>query len=822
MNWFWQLIGRLLGLENLQSFERLEFSLAAPWAQSPAAPGWIFMGCAALVAGSFYFYYRFQNRGSRKARLALAGMRAAILVIVLLSLFEPTLVAHYTSNPRPQLWVLFDGTDSMNIKDEYPDSERAKLAEATALNTAGKSDKPSRADYLRSLLEKSSKDNLLAKLDEKFRLRTFVFDRPDGVRALELSTKSDRTVDPKHVAQQYKAEGQVTAIGAALSDLGRRHSTGQLAGVVVFSDFDQNAGPPPLAAAQKLGAPVYPVGVGPIAALDLAVDLQAPLVMKKAERSMITVLLRQSGLEGKTVDVKLTAKKLDESASPVVIEIGDKSQTLSADVNPVEFPFTPDDTGRFELIAEVAKAEGEAVTQNNRATRETNIRDDFLRLMFVEYEPTWEWRFIKEVFHRDKLVGMRGFRTFLRSSDPKVRQSNELFLPTLTPKRSDFFSNDVIFLGDMPGSTLSTRFCEMTKEFVSTFGGGLVIVAGPRFGPGELAQTPLADMLPVVVDPDSRVRDAPERDGMPGPGFAVERTLESAQFDFMQLGQGDGDNDKGWKNLSHVPWYQPVARPHPLATVLMDVPAHKCVDGVTPQPLVAIRRYGRGEVIYIGFNETWRLRKKYGELYYRQFWGQMIHRLGLSHALGTQKRFVVRTDRQQYQTDDQALVTVEAYDANFEPLTEDKLNDRKLAAELFVPESDSSGGMATQALSVPQLRDGVYETRVPLFKKGEHKVRVIDPVTSEPVEVSFQVTSRSAEGRSAVRNVSLEKQLAQTTGGKNYDLETVAKLPEEVNLNAKTETLIEVFPLWNTWLCFTALIVLMLGEWLIRKVIHLP
>ena len=106
--------------------------------------------------------------------------------------------------------------------------------------------------------------------------------------------------------------------------------------------------------------------------------------------------------------------------------------------------------------------------------------------MYVAYEPTWEWRFIKEVFHRDKLVGMQGFRTFLGSSDPQVRESNVLFLPTLTPKRSEFFANDVIFLDDMPRAALSDRFCEMVKEFVGKFGGGLVVIAGPRFGPREL------------------------------------------------------------------------------------------------------------------------------------------------------------------------------------------------------------------------------------------------------------------------------------------------------------------------------------------------
>ena len=110
---------------------------------------------------------------------------------------------------------------------------------------------------------------------------------------------------------------------------------------------------------------------------------------------------------------------------------------------PVDVGYTPTETGRFLLTAEVEPQEGEVIQQNNRSQREVSIRDDFLRLMFVEYEPTWEWRFIKEVFHRDKLVGQRGFRTFLRSADPNVRRSNELFLSTLTPKRSDFFANDV-------------------------------------------------------------------------------------------------------------------------------------------------------------------------------------------------------------------------------------------------------------------------------------------------------------------------------------------------------------------------------------------
>src|SRR4029078_9152615 len=126
--------------------------------------------------------------------------------------------------------------------------------------------------------------------------------------------------------------------------------------------------------------------------------------------------------------------------------IGERTVTLASTALPVEFSFTPERAGRFEIAAIAQSARGEKSLQNNQAARQVNIIDDYLRLMYVAYEPTWEWRFVKEVFHRDKLVGLSGFRTYLSSSDPRVRQTNALFLPTLTPKRSEFFATDVLFL----------------------------------------------------------------------------------------------------------------------------------------------------------------------------------------------------------------------------------------------------------------------------------------------------------------------------------------------------------------------------------------
>ena len=167
-------------------------------------------------------------------------------------------------------------------------------------------------------------------------------------------------------------------------------------------------------------------------------------------------------------------------------------------------------------------------------------------------------------------------------------------------------------------------------------------------------------------------------------------------------------------------------------------------------------------------------------------------------------------------------LTVEALDENYKPLKEDRVTGGKLSAELVEPQAGSLERYRARPLSVPQLREGVFEARFPVVAGGEHRVKVHDPVTKKVAEVAFQVTSVSVERQSATRNSDLQKAIADNTGGKSYDLTTVSRLPEEARLTAKTETNVEVIPLWNTWLAFGLVVLLMLGEWLGRKWVNLP
>lgn len=813
-----KIFGWLLGLDEVEVLRIEGAGLAASWAQGSGL-FWVFFGVICLLVIALFFYLKFQQRGTPTSRFALAICRGLLLALLFVTLADPFIRLYDESRSQPLLYVLFDGTESMAIEDELSDEQRSALAATVGLDAADKEKRP-RIEYVKTLVSRKD-NNLLQRLrtEKNYRIEAFVFDgsNTSQLRRLSLSPAGDE-IEPSHVAEQIAATGKVTAIGTVVDELNHQLGKGNLAGVVMFSDYAHNAGIAPVggeadgrfAPVTRLNVPIHAVGIGATEAIDLSVDVRPDVKMKRAERSNVGVKWSQSGLTGKTVTVRVTGRWLEGSKAGSTVDVDEKTVTLDDSVGTISLPFTPQEAGRLEFTAAVDVQDGETIEENNQSVRQVNVVDDYLRLMYVAYEPDWEWRFVKEVFHRDKLVGIRGFRTYLRSADPKVRQYNDLFLPTLTPKRSEFFASDIIFLGDMPGSALSQRFCEMTREFVSEFGGGLIVIAGPRFGPGELAGTPLADMLPVEVEPGSRPRDSRE--------FLLELTPAGLSSDFMRLGnpESDAENITAWRNMGPLPWYHPVRKPSPLAEVLAEHPTDVCADGKTPQPLIAVRRFGKGEVVYIAFNEMWRLRRKFGERYYRQFWSQLMNRLALSHALGDQKRFVVRTDRDKYNVDDRVTIIVEAYDENFERLKPEKLADGKLPAELFAPDDSTA-----RTIDLTPLRDGEFEARIPVDMDGEWRVRVKDPVEEDFREVRFRVASLSAERRSAQRNEHLQQQIALASGGNSYDLTNVDTLVDDLQLEPQLKISRQVKPLWATPLWFILVVGLMLGEWFTRKMFNM-
>lgn len=804
-----ELLGWLLGVEGMSSWGELRLHFGASWASQ--RPVLVAVLMAGAFAGGLWYYRRFHDLRSGVAAGVLGSLRGLLLALLVLIFAQPSLSLAVEQRQRATIALLLDGSQSMDVEDPLSASQLAVLEERLGplpTELAGRQ-ALSRSELVRWALGARGGE-LLGGLGPTMDVRVFA----TGVRgAVHELTAGAMPADERmrgawlsEVLGGWKRDGEITALGTALAQVGASTRSGRLAGVVLVSDFGQNSGPAPLATAGGLGAAIHCIGVGPPEAADLRLELLALPRLKKQERAGVEVLLDQTALTGRSVRVRLYELAEGESETGSSAPVAEQTVRLERPRMTVSLGYTPPRVGNVRLVAVADPVGEEQNVENNRSVADVQIRDEAIRILFIENEPSWEWRFIKEVFSRDPLVGRSGFRTYLHSADARVKQRLEEYLPTVLRPRAELFEYDAIFVSDVPATLLPDELCAMLRSYVRDFGGGLVLLAGPEYGPAEWARTGLADLLPVVPDPIN-----PRREG----AFRLRFTGLARQYEFLQLGADEAENSRAWANMGEVPWYPAVIKAHEQSAVLATHPTAVGADGRTPVPLIAVRRVGKGEVVYIGTNQMWRLRRLYGELYYRQFWGQLLYRLALSRALDESKRFRILLDQATYRVGEPVRISVEAYDREFEPLEDVAWLDGELVGR--GTSSRASAGVKIPLRLARSEQRVFYEANLSGLDAGEYTVRVRDPISGEDRTADLSVLDTSVERRTALRDKALQDALAGATGGLSLELHELAVLQERLGGSMATIQTHRTLSLWNTWLVLLSVLVLMLSEWLARK-----
>jgi len=120
----------------------------------------------------------------------------------------------------------------------------------------------------------------------------------------------------------------------------------------------------------------------------------------------------------------------------------------------------------------------------------------------------------------------------------------------------------------------------------------------------------------------------------------------------LRLQSATASNDKAprqpeqglpWpEDLPPLHWVQQVGPLKPTAEVLAQ--AQQATARGRPLPLVMRMRYGSGQSVYVATDETWRWRYGRGELYFQQFWIQLLRMLGFEpddpHAETTEQAII--------------------------------------------------------------------------------------------------------------------------------------------------------------------------------------
>jgi len=581
-----RILGGGAGLDPSDPSVRLAFEREWP------AWMWALLVFAAALIG-IWSYRRLV--GPRAARLALAGLRAAFIVLVLIVIAGPRLVRDNESVEPDWLVVLADRSASLTI----PDAPEGITREA----------------QLRAAIGDAS--DVFAEPGENRRVLLMGF----GGSAFELETNDDGSI-----TNLGEPDGRRTAIGAALDAALNKLAARPVAGVVLLSD-GRSADTVPRDAMRRLDRdliPVYSVALGsPEPVRDLAVSrAEAPPVAFIDDVVPVTVRIDAIG-EGSGGAVEL----FDRETGLVLDRRRIDPDAGSRDE--VTLTSRRSDPGQANWAVRLIPDGPDVVDTNNGAEITVSFVDEPLRALYFDGYPRWEHRYLRNLLLRERSIDSS---TLMLATDRTYTQEGDTPLAVLPDSPEAWAEYDVIVIGDLRAESFTPEQLEQIKDAVAERGVGLLWLAGEGATPRTWRGSPLADLLP-FTSPGGQT--TPPRWTEP---ITVAPAPAAEQYGLMQLASPDApqtwpselsDPDTGWPLMY---WSQrldpadlkPTAEVVATATPLSDGPG----PGSRASPLVITMRYGAGRVAYIATDEIWRWRYGRGETYYERFWTPLMRHLG--------------------------------------------------------------------------------------------------------------------------------------------------------------------------------------------------
>lgn len=777
------------------------------------------VGCGALA----WWMYRQPEAGiSRARRACLVGLRGLFFWLLLLLFLRPVLSFNVEGTIRRSLVLLLDGTSSMMIKDPRQDADLRRAAIGTGrlepnagLAQSGTIDQSpgpdirqiSRIDLLKTVL-KNPRLDLLPALAKEYDLSPFLFGqsvkdlvKPAAVNALTNGPASPPD-NPFDWVDSLSADVPQTAIGDSIRDLLSRKRGQPLAGILLVTDGANNKGALPREVARlarQEDVPLYIYGIGITSPRDIIVaDLFAPEVAFVKDEIQATVRVRAQGMIGQSARLQL---RLDA----VLVDEEDLAFTADGEMV-VTMKFVPQQKGNFVLSASVDSRSDETVKDNNSIGKQLRIVDDKIKVLLVEQNPRWEYRYLQAMLLRDRRIESK---TLLFEGDPSIARGKDTpYLEKFPERREELYQYDLVIMGDVDPKNFTPTQLENLGEFVSRFGGSLILIAGKRFAPHAYRRSVLERMLPVEFDlapAEGAGEVAAEKP------VRLELTAAGRSSAMLRLADVESENLERWRNLPPIYWAARVSRAKPAAEVLLvdSDPVKETRHG--KMPVMALQRYGSGQVLFIGTDNTWRWRKNVGQAYYVILWGQTIQRMALPRLLGGSKRTQLSTDHQNVLTGDRVTVYGRLFSAGFEPMTDPQV---RAAYSLREPPPGAASVETEVILRALPDQPGVYRGEFVAPAPGAYQFFVLH---DRDTPLDFTVNEPRFELGDTAMNESLLREMAVSSGGAFFREEDLKDLPQKIGLKTERVRAPMEAEIWSSWSYFLALLLVVTAEWILRK-----
>jgi len=739
-----------------------------------APPSWVLaLVITPLIAAIVFLCYRKPVR-PRVWRRVLAMLRLGLMAIAVFLLLGPFLRSNETKIEPAPLALLYDDTASLQRVDDQQ-GQRLEVLKQIATS-------PERQ-----------------KLTERYNLNTYKF-------SSKLSASDENGND-------LTAQGEASAIGDSILELLSEYRGRRLPEIVLFSDGRVTQGSSLEEVAQRLnreGVRAHAVALGdPRPAPDLVLErVQVPDLVLVGDAAVFQLRVRGNIAELlRPVHVTL----YDQNDQPLDrVEV----DPWHADGVQVSLSTVMERTGDFALYATVDSLQGELALDNNRVELPTEVKPARIRVLYVEGEPRWEYRYLKNRLLRsetrfEREIELRCWlssatREFPQEASPGVSRLRRC--PTEADELLDNF--DLIIIGDVDPTRISPdpmdgqRFMDAVATFVQR-GGGLLMLAGPRHNPSAYRGTPLEALLPVQLSHEEARGDRSFQAALPVPENPHPVTLLASDLAY---------NQQIWQNATPLWWFQPVARLRPGAQAWL---LHSELSNENGPYVLAASIYApEGWVGWIGSDETWRWRFPGGESQLHRFWRSALRHLASTRLRGAQGR--VRLDLDRSQVELGSFLTVEARikDDAFEPLR----------AEDGVPAFLEGSEQVITLNPVPN-QVGTFRGRFRAAELGPGSVYLTENDEKEGellASARFHTILPSVEMHDTTQDTSALARLTQTTGGMLVQVDQVQKLFDRLDGKERLTRLIASHdqPI-DPRLLMVLFFLFAASEWLLRKRLNL-
>jgi hypothetical protein len=285
--------------------------------------------------------------------------------------------------------------------------------------------------------------------------------------------------------------------------------------------------------------------------------------------------------------------------------------------------------------------------------------------------------------------------------------------------------------------------------------------------------------------------------------FHMKVTATGAIHPIFQLYDSATQNRDVWSRMPEFFWAAAAEDAGPAATVLAKVEG----PGIS-RPLIAERYAGRGRVLFIGDDTTYRWRRNIGSHLFYRFWGQAIRYVARSRdRAGDSSWMEVSPDR--VEPGDPVAIELYAVDSDGKPL------DR---AGLVVQITGSQGAdqVSVSRTAQPGHFRGVWQPKA----LGAYRLTYTD-AKGKDATGGVAVTGSGRELRRPSVDRDLLGSLADATGGGLLELDQIGKLPEVLQGKPVTVTQAHEEEIWDNWLTLVLLVGLYCTDVGVRRLLGL-